>query len=77
MENKIFAILDEDKQMYCYIVVNSLLEDSEINKIIKKLYFDLLKEDDDFSDSFEYELKKLKDIKVNSIIYKDLKYICV
>lgn len=60
MENKIFVILDEDKQMYFYIVVNSLLEDSEINKIIKKLYFDLLKEDDDFSDSFEYELKKIK-----------------
>lgn len=77
MEDKIYIILNEEKQMYCYIVLNSNLEDLEINKTIQKLYFDLLKENEDFSDYFEYKIKRLKNIKVKSIVYKDLHYICV
>lgn len=77
MENKLYAILDEQHCFYCYITLQSILDDSKLNKIIKELYYALLEEEEDFSDSFEYELKKLKSVKVKSIVYKDLKYICV
>lgn len=77
MEDKIYIILDEEKQMYCYIILSSLLEDLEIAEFIKTLYYNLLDEAEDFSDTFSKEVMKIKDIKVKSIVYKDIKYICV
>lgn len=77
MEDRIFIILDECKKMYCYIVLNSILEDVEINEIVKRLYYSVLEEDKDFGDNFANELTQIKDIKVKSIIYKDMKILCV
>lgn len=76
-ENKLYAILDEEHSFYCYITLQSILDDSIIHEIIKKLYYDLLKDEEDFSECFEREIKKLENIKVTSISYTSMKYICV
>lgn len=77
MEDKIYVILEETKKMYCYIIINSILEDSEINEIVKRIYYSILEKAEDFCSNFENELMQIKDIKVKSIIYKDMKILCV
>lgn len=77
MEEKIYIILDETKKMYCYIIINSILEDSEINEIVKRIYYSILEKDEDFGSNFENELMQVKEFKVKSIIYQDIKILCV
>lgn len=77
MEDKLFVIIDNDYMFYCYIILNTKLKEKTINKIIKKIYHNLLKCEDDFSQEFEKQIKNIKNIKVKSFIYNDLKYICI
>ncbi|MBQ8234894.1 MAG: hypothetical protein IJZ36_04880 [Bacilli bacterium] len=78
MNEKIYMILDSNLQFYCYLILKSNLEDYEINNLVKKAYHQaLIDENNDFTIELEKELKKLKNIKIISLVYENLKYICV